>query len=134
MNDNITTLRDIQEQDEAIEYWLETDRIGTLCRNGRTVYYANVDYRLGLTLEGDTREDVARKLFRYYNEPATVARVNRAIRPLGLKLITGKGYYYFHDAEGYQIGESVIVYRARQQTVAQWVDDAKRAFYEAARI
>ena len=70
---NITTLRDIQDQDAALEYWLESDRIGTLCRNGRTVYYATVQYRDGITVEGATREDVARGLYRYYNEPSTCA-------------------------------------------------------------
>lgn len=124
----ITTLRDVQDQDAGIEYWIESDRIGTLCREGRTVYYATVHYMAGLTLEGATREDVARKLYRHYNLPATVARVNRAILPLAMRIVAGRGYHYFLDPEGYQIGDSVMVCHIGQQTAAQWVDDAVRAF------
>jgi hypothetical protein len=63
MSNTITTLRDVQENDELIQAILDSGKIGQLCRKGRTVYYANLEpLHLGLTVEGTTRFDVAAKL------------------------------------------------------------------------
>ena len=60
--------------------------------------------------------------------PVTVAAINRAIRYTGLKLITGDGYYYFHDrGKGAQVGESVLVYRAAHLPLDRWILEAEGA-------
>lgn len=51
----------------------------------------------------------------------TVAKVNKAIAHTGLTLIKGKGYFYFHDAEGNQVGESLMVYSLNQAPLEWWV-------------
>jgi hypothetical protein len=64
MKNQITTLRDVQEKDALIQSWLDSDAIGVLCRNGVPIYYANLrPLHLGVTVEGATRLDVARKLY-----------------------------------------------------------------------
>lgn len=62
------TLRDYQEEDTLLESIMESGDIGTLVRNGRTIYYANLrPLHLGLTVEGATKLDVARKLLDHAN-------------------------------------------------------------------
>lgn len=70
--------------------------------------------------------------------PATYrAAINRAIAHTGLRVFAasngGKslGYSYFKDVDGNQIGESVLVYRQSQLTLAQWVTEAERHAREA---
>jgi hypothetical protein len=60
----------------------------------------------------------------------TKARINRAIRHLGLEIQNqrGGGYSYFTSlATGDQIGESVMVCYLNQQPLEKWVQDAERA-------
>ena len=60
----LTTLRDLQEKDALIQSWMESGKIGQLIRKGRTIYYANLEpLQMGLTVEGATQLDVARKLY-----------------------------------------------------------------------
>ncbi len=60
---SITTLRDVQDKDLLIEAIIDSGDIGTLCRNGRTIYYANLaPLHLGMTVEGATKTEVARKV------------------------------------------------------------------------
>lgn len=59
----MTTLRDIQEQDQLIQAIIDSGEIGQLCRNGRTIYYATLrPMHLGITVEGATKLDVARRV------------------------------------------------------------------------
>ena len=53
--------------------------------------------------------------------PTSCAQVTKAIRHTGLTLIKGRGYFYFLDAEGNQIGSSVYVYALHQTTLEWWV-------------
>jgi hypothetical protein len=53
--------------------------------------------------------------------PTSCNQVTKAIRHTGLTLIKGRGYFYFLDAEGNQVGDSVMVYALRQTTVDYWV-------------
>lgn len=60
----IKTLRDINEERDLIQGWLDSDKIGTLVRKGRTIYYATLEpMHLGVIVEGATKLDVARKLY-----------------------------------------------------------------------
>lgn len=71
--------------------------------------------------------------------PATYrAAINRAIAHTGLRVFAASnggnslGYSYFKDKEGNQVGESVLVYRQAQLTIAQWVAEAEHAAREKA--
>lgn len=65
-NKAIMTLRDVQEFDATVEAYLVSDDIGTVIRNGRTIYYANLrPLHLGLTIEGNTRAEVAIRLAKH---------------------------------------------------------------------
>lgn len=55
------------------------------------------------------------------------SKINQALKPLGLKIFAGPGYSYFKDAEGNQVGDSVMIYRQSDQPVEAWVADAKQA-------
>lgn len=55
----------------------------------------------------------------------TTARINRAIKFLGLQIIKGQGYSYFLDANGDQIGESVMVYALNHMPLEKWVEAAR---------
>lgn len=60
------------------------------------------------------------------NEPATLPKVNRALRKLGVKdtLIKGKGYYYFFGDEASDwYSSSVPVYRISQLTLRQVLEE-----------
>jgi hypothetical protein len=52
----------------------------------------------------------------------TKAQINRAIRHTGLTVhgARGDGCFYFLDANGDQIGESVYVAYLNQQTLNEW--------------
>ena len=57
------TLRDIQNEDAMLEAILDGNEIGTLIREGRTIFYANLKpLHLGVTVEGANQLDVARRL------------------------------------------------------------------------
>jgi hypothetical protein len=57
------TLKDIQSEDAMLEAILDGNEIGTLIRDGRTIYYANLKpLHLGVTVEGATELDVARRI------------------------------------------------------------------------
>lgn len=58
----VTTLRQVQELDNLVQSWLDSDVIGTLCRQGRTIFYAVLSGTDCQTVEGVSRTDVARKL------------------------------------------------------------------------
>jgi hypothetical protein len=62
----------------------------------------------------------------------TKAQINRAIRHTGLTVhgARGDGCFYFLDANGDQIGESVYVAYLNQQTLNEWVADAGAALRE----
>jgi hypothetical protein len=57
---DVVTLRNLRERNALINSWLESDKIGQLIRNGRTIYYAILD---GITFEGASRFIVACKLY-----------------------------------------------------------------------
>lgn len=59
----------------------------------------------------------------------TKARINKAIKHLGLEIQNkrGDGYSYFTDMEGNQVGDSVYVCYMSQLSLAQWVGEATRA-------
>jgi hypothetical protein len=63
----------------------------------------------------------------------TTARINRAIKHLGLEIVhnRGSGYSFFLDAQGNQVGDSVMVCYLNQQTLDQWVEDAEYAKKQA---
>jgi hypothetical protein len=63
--------------------------------------------------------------------------INSILKPLGVKLLAARcgnrylGYSYFVSlVTGYQVGESVLVYRQNDMTREQWL---KRAKYEISR-
>ena len=60
MTSQIKTIRDQQDEDALIESWMESDKIGQLIRDGRTIYYAIIN---GLPFEGATRYEVACELY-----------------------------------------------------------------------
>jgi hypothetical protein len=64
----------------------------------------------------------------------TKARINKAIRHLGIEIIgnKGDGYFYFVDLAGKigQIGQSVWVCYLNHQSLQRWVSDAEYAFRE----
>lgn len=65
-----------------------------------------------------------------YNQNMTTAKINRAIRHLGLEIVheRGSGYSYFLDTTtGDQIGESVQVCYLHHLSLHQWVEEAKHA-------
>lgn len=57
------------------------------------------------------------------------AEINKALKPLGLKIQAcahNGGYSYFISlSTGQQVGDSVYVYRQTQLTVDEWVRQAK---------
>jgi hypothetical protein len=60
----------------------------------------------------------------------TKARINRAIKHLGLEIwgTRGDGYFYFLDLKTEeQIGESVMVCYLKHLTLEKWVEEAKWA-------
>lgn len=62
------------------------------------------------------------------NANAYRAKINAAIRHLGVKIMAGRGYSYFHDLKtGDQVGDSVMVFRQSDQSVERWVQDAEAA-------
>lgn len=62
------------------------------------------------------------------------AQINAAIKPLGVKVVAGRGYSYFKSlATGDQVGSSVMVYRQSDLSIDRWVDSAKSAVAEDAK-
>lgn len=62
------TIQDLLNEDILLESIMESGDIGTLCRKGRTIYYANLlPLHLGNTVEGSTKLEVARKLLTIAN-------------------------------------------------------------------
>ena len=63
------------------------------------------------------------------------AHINRAIRHLGIKIVSGEGYFYFVDlAEKIgQVGSSIMVCYLNQQSLQRWVEIAQCSInqYEA---
>ena len=60
----------------------------------------------------------------------TTARINRAIKHLGLEIVhkRGSGYSYFLDLKtGNQIGDSVPVCYLNQLPLTLWVEEAEEA-------
>lgn len=59
----------------------------------------------------------------------TKAQINRAIVHTGLTIqgTRGDGYFYFLNAEGHQVGESVMVCYLRQLPLHRWVRLAENA-------
>jgi hypothetical protein len=58
----------------------------------------------------------------------TTAKINRAIRHLGLEIVRGSGYAYFLSlATGHQIGGSVAVCYLCHLSLSQWVAEAEYA-------
>ena len=59
----------------------------------------------------------------------TKAQINRAISHTGLTIHGTRGdlYFYFVDAQGDQVGESVIVARLAHMTIDQWLAEAEAA-------
>jgi hypothetical protein len=63
----------------------------------------------------------------------TKAKINRAIRHLGLSVEGSRGdaYFYFLDAmTGDQIGPSVLVAALNHLTLEQWIHEAENAITE----
>lgn len=59
------------------------------------------------------------------------AQINKAIRPLGVKVVAGKGYSYFKSLKtGDQIGDSVMTYRQTDLPLSLWVESATQACVE----
>lgn len=55
----------------------------------------------------------------------TLRQVNHAVRPLGVELIRGDGYFYFLDLRTQdQIGSSVTVFRLNHASLDFWVSEA----------
>lgn len=62
----------------------------------------------------------------------TKAKINRAIRHTGLTIVGTRGdlYFYFLNANGDQIGESVWVAYLKDLSITQWVEEAEAALRE----
>jgi hypothetical protein len=62
----------------------------------------------------------------------TKTQINRAIRHLGVQIVSGTGYFYFVDlAEKIgQVGNSVMVCYLNQQSLQRWVSAAQYAINE----
>jgi hypothetical protein len=64
----------------------------------------------------------------------TKARINKAIRHLGIEIVgnRGAGYFYFVDLAKKigQVGNSVMVCYLHQQSLSRWVIDAETAIRE----
>lgn len=57
----------------------------------------------------------------------TTNKINNAIAPLGLEIVRGKGYVYFVNDIGAQVGESLMIPYLCQLTLSQWIDRAQYA-------
>jgi len=57
----------------------------------------------------------------------TTARINKAIKHLGLQIIKGNGYAYFLDFDGNQVGESVMVCYLKSLPLDRWIQQAESA-------
>ena len=61
----------------------------------------------------------------------TKAQINRAISHTGLTIVgNGDLYFYFVDAQGDQVGESVMVAYLKDLSLTQWVEEAEAALRE----
>lgn len=64
----------------------------------------------------------------------TKARINKAIRHLGIEIVgnRGAGYFYFVDLANKigQVGNSVMICYLHQQSLSRWVSDAQYAINE----
>ena len=64
----------------------------------------------------------------------TIKRINRAIKHLNLEIVRGKGYAYFIDPTGNQIGDSVWVCYLNQLTIDRWIEQAKSAIDQSTNL
>jgi hypothetical protein len=58
----------------------------------------------------------------------TSAKINRAIKHLGLEIVheRGSGYSYFLDLKtGHQVGESIPICYLNQLTLEGWIEQAQ---------
>ena len=62
----------------------------------------------------------------------TKAKINRAIKHLGIEVVgtRGDGYFYFIDPDGSTVGGSVMVRYLNHLTIEQWVAEAEEAVSE----
>ena len=58
--------------------------------------------------------------------PKSLADVNRAVRPLGVRFYRSPaGYYYPDSLDGTWTGDGVYVYNCRDMTIEQWKKEAE---------
>lgn len=59
---------------------------------------------------------------------SNLAQFNKMIKPLGIKCLNGKGYFYFIETGEIpveHIPDSVYVYRFNELTIEQWIECIK---------
>lgn len=68
----------------------------------------------------------------------TTKAVNAVLKPLGMELVKGEGYFYFASLDGednhpinWGIEQGAMVYRLTDQTVEEWVKDGIDKIEEA---